>query len=152
LNEERENELIVKALDACADRLHQVLPPELVTILKGQGPKGLKKTKQFLVERLNHNVNIVGLSEEQEAWLMEQVISLVLDTLLGDTEAELRLMSPEERRGKLLERRAILQREMDLSRRQFEREQSDYQAQLEEINGRLKPIRRDGWRSAFKVT
>jgi hypothetical protein len=151
LNEAAENELIVKALDACADRLQQVLPPELVTILKGQGPRGLKKTKKFLVKRLNHRVNIFGLSEEQEAWLMEQVISLVLDTLLGDTEAELRLMSTEERQEKLLERRAILQREMDLSRRRFEREHTDYQAQLEEINGRLKPIRTNGRRSAFHV-
>ena len=71
------------------------------------------------------------------------MFALVLDTLLGDTETELRLMSPKERREELLERRAILEREMDLSQRCFEQEQYKYQIVLDSINKQLQTVSTD---------
>jgi hypothetical protein len=96
-DEAEEEELLMLALDACADYLLEVMPPAgLIDILKGQGPEGLEMTKRYVVERINRGVDICGLTKGQEAWLLENLMRTAFDILIGDTEAELLLMSLEE--------------------------------------------------------
>jgi hypothetical protein len=140
MDEPEEEELLVLALDACADRLLEVMPPRLIDILKGQGSEGLETTKQYIVERVNRGVDILGLTEGQEAWLLENLVSTVLDVLIGDTEAELLLMNPGEQRTKLLQRQAALQRDLRLCQRRLEQEKVFYEGQLERINKRLQTM------------
>jgi hypothetical protein len=140
MDEAEEEELLMLALDACADRLLEVMPPGLIDILKGQGPEGLETTKRYIVERVNRGVDIFGLTEGQEAWILENLVSTALDILIGDTEAELLLMSLEEQRTELWERKAALQRDLRICQRRMEQEKVFYEGQLERINKRLQTM------------
>lgn len=137
LEEPAEQDLLTAALDACAAQLVQLLPPGLVNVLQGHGPEGLDQTKQLLVEKVNQNVDILGISEEQEAWLFDNLVSVVFDLLLEGTEAELLIMSPEEQLEELKERRVILNRELSLCGRRYQQERSVLLAQLQRVESKL---------------
>jgi hypothetical protein len=53
----------MRTLEASADRLLEVLPPQLIDVLRGEDMEGIEKTKAFVVQQLNERLDIVGLSE-----------------------------------------------------------------------------------------
>ena len=138
IGEEGEEDLLLRALDACADRMVEVLPAELIDALRGQrNSESLLKTKEFVVATINRKVDILGLAEDQEEWIIQNLVDVVIDLLIGDTEAELLLMSEEEQREAMLERRLVLKRKMDVARRRYEAERSSLEAQVRRIDERL---------------
>jgi hypothetical protein len=141
LDEHAEEELLLRSLEACSEQLLRLLPPELIGVLKGQSSQGLGQTKEIVVKRMNESVDMVGLNEDQEAWLLQNlvdvVVDLLIDELIDETEAELLLMNPTEQRQELSERQAIVQRKLRLSKRRFENKQSYFQAKLERIQQRM---------------
>ena len=140
LDETAEEELLTRALESCADRLLDILPPEFLVVLKGEGPDGLEKTKSFLVETMNKSVDLVGISEEQEVWLFRNLVNVVIDILLEDTQSELLLMSPNEQRAELLQRKVVLNRELEICRRRYEQEKEFFSAQLSRVEERLRDL------------
>jgi len=137
LNEEGEQDLLERALDACSDRLVEVLPRELVEALKGESCDGLEKTKEFVVVSLNRKVDIIGLTEDQERQLIEMLVDVCVDILIGDTEVELILMNPEERINALEERTVVLTRQLEISKKRHEAEQANLVAQIRRIEERI---------------
>ena len=135
LNEEGEQDLLERALDACSDRLVEVLPRELVEALKGESGDGLEKTKEFVVASLNRKVDIIGLTEDQERQLIKIMVDFWVDIAIGDTELELLLMNPEERVTALEERKAVLTRQLEISKKRHEAEQANLVAQIREDRG-----------------
>ena len=137
LNEEGEQDLLERALDACSDRLAEVLPRELVEALKGEYCVGLESTKEFVVASLNRKVDIIGLTEDQEQQLIKMLVDFVVDIAIGDTEVELLLMDPEERITALEERKVVLTRQLEISKKRHEAEQENLMAQIRRIERRI---------------
>ena len=137
LNEEGEQDLLERALDACSDRLVEVLPRELVEALKGENCDGLESTKEFVVASLNQKVDIIGLTEDQEQQLIKMLVDFVVDIAIGDTEVELLLMNPEERITALEERKVVLTRQLEISKKRHEAEQANMIAQIRRIERRI---------------
>lgn len=146
LNEEAEEVLLEKALKACAAGLERALPAALAEVLSGSGGaeeeghnrrRGLEETKQFVSDAVNARVDIPGMNEEQEGWIVRNVVDIVIDLVVGDTEAELLLMDAEERRVELLGRREELRNRMESERRIFEAEQASLAAEVASIDKRL---------------
>ena len=138
LNEEAEQDLLERALDACADRLLEVLPREMVDALKGERSyKGLEETKDFIVANINRKVDIIGLTEDQEAQLIAMLVDMVVDLVIGDTELELLLMNPEERISALQEREVALRRQMEITKKRHEVELTNLEAQIRRIEERI---------------
>jgi hypothetical protein len=141
LDEHAEEELLLRALEACLEQLLRLLPPELIGVLKCQTSQGLGQTKEIVVKQVNESVDMVGLSEDQEAWLLQNLVNVVVDLLsdelIDKTEAKLLLMNPTEQRQELFERQAIVQWKLRLSKRRFENKQSYFQANFEHIQQRM---------------
>ena len=137
LNEEGEKDLLERALDACSDRLAEVLPRELVDALKGENCDGLENTKEFVVASLNRKVDIIGLTEDQEQELIKMLVDFVVDIAIGDTEVELLLMNPEERITALEERKVVLTRQLEISKKRHEAEKANLMAQIRRIERRI---------------
>ena len=137
LNEEGEQDLLERALDACSDRLVEVLPRELVEALKGENCVGLESTKEFVVASLNRKVDIIRLTEDQEQQLIKMLVDFVVDIAIGDTEVELLLMDPEERITALEERKVVLTRQLEISKKRHEAEQENLMAQIRRIERRI---------------
>ena len=137
LNEEGEQDLLERALDACSDRLAEVLPRELVEALKGENCDGLENTKEFVVANLNRKVDIIGLTEDQEQELIKMLVDFVVDIAIGDTEVELLLMNPEERITALEERKVVLTRQLEISKKRHEAEKANLMAQIRRIERRI---------------
>jgi len=138
LGEEGEQELLERALDACANRLLEVLPRELVHALRGvPNCDGLEKTKEFVVASINRKVDIIGLTEDQEAHLITILVDVVIDLCIGDTEVELLLMNPEERTNALQERTVALKRQLKIARKRHKAERTDLEAQIRRIEERI---------------
>ena len=137
LNEEGEKDLLERALDACSDRLAEVLPRELVEALKGENCDGLENTKEFVVASLNRKVDIIGLTEDQEQELIKMLVDFVVDIAIGDTEVELLLMNPEERITALEERKVVLTRQLEISKKRHEAEKANLMAQIRRIERRI---------------
>ena len=137
LNEEGEQDLLERALDACSDRLAEVLPRELVEALKGENCDGLENTKEFVVASLNRKVDIIGLTEDQEQELIKMLVDFVVDIAIGDTEVELLLMNPEERITAWEERKVVLTRQLEISKKRHEAEKANLMAQIRRIERRI---------------
>ena len=137
LNEEAEQDLLERALDACADRLLQVLPSEMIDALRGESSyEGLEKAKAFIVASINRKVDVIGLTEDQEAQLIATLVDMVVDLVIGDTELELLLMNPEERIGALQEREVALRRQLEIAKKRHEAELTNLEAQIRRIEDR----------------
>ena len=137
LNEEAEQDLLERALDACADRLLQVLPSEMIDALRGESSyEGLEKAKAFIVANINRKVDVIGLTEDQEAQLIATLVDLVVDLVIGDTELELLLMNPEERISALQEREVALRRQLEITKKRHEAELTNLEAQIRRIEDR----------------
>lgn len=137
LGESEEEAILTTAVGLCADTLQALLPPDLIETLKGESPEGLVRMKEYLILTVNEKVDLVGLSEEQEKVLIESMIEILIDTYVDDTEAEFLLLTKEEQQSLLEERAALLEREMELSTRRYEREQQNLAAKYERIQLRL---------------
>ena len=138
LNEEAEQDLLDRALDACADRLLEVLPREMVDALKGESNyEGLESTKGFIVASINRKVDIIGLTEDQEAQLVAMLVDMVVDLVIGDTELEFLLMNPEERISALQEREVALRRQLEITKKRHEAELTNLEAQIRRIEERI---------------
>ena len=137
LNEEGEQDLLERALDACSDRLAEVLPRELVEALKGENCDGLENTKEFVVASLNRKVDIIGLTEDQEQELIKMLVDFVVDIAIGDTEVELLLMNPEERITAWEERKVVLTRQLEISKKRHEAEKANLMAQIRRVERRI---------------
>ena len=129
--------MLERALDACSDRLAEVLPRELVEALKGENCDGLENTKEFVVASLNRKVDIIGLTEDQEKELIKMLVDFVVDIAIGDTEVELLLMNPEERITALEERKVVLTRQLEISKKRHEAEKANLMAQIRRIERRI---------------
>ena len=138
LNEEAEQDLLERALDACADRLLEVLPREMVDALRGVSSyDGLEKTKGFIVASINRKVDIIGLTEEQEAQCIAMLVDVVFDLIIGDTEFELLLMNPEERMSALQEKKVALGRQLEIAKKRHEAELTNLEAHIRRIEERM---------------
>lgn len=138
LNEEAEQDLLERALDACADRLLEVLPSEMIDALRGErSNEGLESTKGFIVASINRKVDIIGLTEDQEAQLIAILVDMVVDLVIGDTELELLLMNPEERISALQEREVALRRQLEITKKRHEAELTNLEAQIRRIEERI---------------
>ena len=140
LGEADEESILMAAVGMCAETLQVLLTPEIIETLKGESPDGLLHMKQYLISTVNEWVDIVGLSEDQEKVLVETLVEILIDTYVDDTEAEFLLLSKDEQREMLEERCAIIGREMELSKRRYEREQQALAAKLERAQLRLRGI------------
>jgi predicted nucleic acid-binding Zn-ribbon protein len=72
--------------------------------------------------------------------LIESLVDILIDHFVDGTEAEFSLLTIEEQVEKLHERRDILNREIELSKKRHEREQHNLVAQLERLNMRLQTL------------
>ena len=135
--------LIGAAVDACADLLTKLLPPELLETLKGESPEGLLKMKEYLIDTVNDKVDLMGINEEQERQLIETMVNLLIDEYIDDTEAEFLLLTQDEQQEKLEAKKLELEREKTFSQRWFEQEQVLLDRKMERIEDCLKQIQRD---------
>ena len=142
LDETQEEEVLILAVASCGDTLQTLLPPEFVETLKGERPEALLEIKQFLVQKVNEKVDLVGLNEEQEQVLIEKTVDILVDKYVDGTEVEFMLMGKEEQLTKLEEKKLLLEREIELSKQRFEREQENLAARMERINLKMKEARR----------
>ena len=137
LDEEAEQRLLERALEDCADRLSEMLPSALIDVLRGEATEGLEEAKQYVTDTINDRIDVAGLSEDQEGWIIRNVVDIVVDLVLGDTETELLIMDDLEKRVALLERRDALRWRMERDRRRFDAEQAAMEAQIKRIEDRL---------------
>ena len=137
LDEEAEQRLLERALEDCADRLSEMLPSALIDVLRGEATEGLEEAKQYVTDTINDRIDVAGLSEDQEGWIIRNVVDIVVDLVLGDTETELLIMDELEKRVALLERRDALRWRMERDRRRFDAEQAAMEAQIKRIEDRL---------------
>ena len=94
-------------------------------------------TKDFIVANINRKVDIIGLTEDQEAQLIAMLVDMVVDLVIGDTELELLLMNPEERISALQEREVALRRQMEITKKRHEVELTNLEAQIRRIEERI---------------
>lgn len=140
LSETQEQQLLKSALDSYAGTLSTLLPDGLEKHLKGESPAGLKNMKKQLINRLNKNINIPGLSETQERWLIAKLIDTIIDSMVDGTDAEFLLMSPKQKRRELNDRRALLRRDLKLEKAAHERRRQNIGTKLERIAMQLKEL------------
>ena len=114
-----------------------MLPEELINTLKGEHPDSTVAVKDLLVARVNEKVNLVGFNEVQEEALIEAVVSLLFEQYIDGTEMELLVLSPEEQRRRLEEKYSLLEREMQMCERRYEREKRNLNGQLQRLQSRL---------------
>jgi hypothetical protein len=112
LDEHTKEELLLQALEPCLEQLLRLLPAKLIGVLKGQSCQGLGQTKEIVVKQMSESVDMVGLSVDQEAWLLQNLVNVVVDLLsdelINEAEAELLLMNPTKQWQELFERQAIV--------------------------------------------
>jgi hypothetical protein len=71
---------------------------------------------------------------------LENLMRTAFDILIGDTEAELLLMSLEEQWTELWELQAALERDLHICQRRLKQEKVFNEGQLERINKRLQTM------------
>jgi hypothetical protein len=67
-------------------------------------------------------------------------VDILVDQFVDGTEAEFLLLTKEEQVEKLQERQDILNREIELSNKRYERDQQNHAARLERVNMGLQPL------------
>ena len=137
LDEKQEERILIAAVQNCAETLHSLLPPELIEILKGEQPDSISAMKDWMVDKVNQKVDLFGFDEKQEKALIEALVDVLIDQYVDGTEMEFLLFSDEEQRESLQEKCSLLEREIEISRDRFEREQRNLNARLERLRSRL---------------
>ena len=140
LDESQEERVLSVAVASCAETLQTLLPPELIETLKGESPDAIAEMKEYLITTVNERVDLVGLSEDQERILIETMVQILIDTYVDETEAEFLLLTQDEQREELMQRQALLEYQMEVSQRKYEREQKNLGAKIDRINERLKAL------------
>lgn len=150
LNENQEERIISMAIEACAGTLQMIFPPEIIHTLKGESTQSLVELKQFLIQKVNKNVDLIGLSEEQEESLIRTMVDLLIESYVDPTAAELLLLNKsvastsfhadedpasqlQRRRDDLTKEAAALRRKIDLSRTRYERERVNLEKELNDV-------------------
>jgi len=133
LDEDQELGLLEKAVTACAGAIESVLPTELVDTLRGERPETVRETKAFLVAKVNEKVDLVGFSEEQEAALIAKMVDLLVSSFIDGTDMEFLLLNDDEKLTKVEEKRALLQRELQVNKERHAREIHNLQAKLDRL-------------------
>jgi hypothetical protein len=156
LNENQEERVITMAIEACAGTLQTVFPPEIIHTLKGESSQSLVELKQFLIQKVNKNVDLIGLSEEQEESLIRTMVDLLIESYIDPTAAELLLLNksvPEtllhdedpvsqlqRRRDDLTKEAASIRRKIDLSRTRYERERGNLEKELNDVQQKIQEL------------
>jgi hypothetical protein len=140
LGEGQEEKLLTSAVEACAHVIENVLPQEVVKALSGESPDGIAKTKALVVNRINEQVDLIGLSEEQEKSLIETLVDLIINEYVDGTQAEYLFLDITGQEELLKERRDQVIREGEFSKRRFQREQKNVASKLERIDGRIEQV------------
>jgi hypothetical protein len=142
LDETQESTIIGAAVEASAGVLQSLLPPDMIETLKGESPESIGKMKEYVITKANAKLDLAGLNKEQERMLIEAMVNILIDAYMDDTEAEFLLMTADEQRVKLEERKDTLERKKTFSQRRYEREQANLAIQIERVEVRLKVLRR----------
>jgi hypothetical protein len=137
LNEDQEESILEAALEQCATTLEQLLPPNLLSTLKGESPEGLAEMKEYMIDTVNGRVNLVGFDEQQEEEIIRNAINLLIDEYANDIETEMLLLTKPEQEKRLQEKIAELGWELEASQARFQREQANLQTQLDRIQQQL---------------
>ena len=137
LSEDQEESILEAAVEMCATTLQTLLPPSLISTLKGETPEGLSTMKGYLIKTVNEKIDLIGFSEEQEEVMIRTIIEILIDTYVDDTDAELLILSQEEQEMKLQNKVIELEREMKASEVRFAREQNNLKAQIQRIRDRI---------------
>jgi hypothetical protein len=140
LGEGQEEKLLTSAVEACAHVIENVLPQEVAKALSGESPDGIAKTKALVVNRINEQVDLIGLSEEQEKSLIETLVDLIINEYVDGTQAEYLFLDITGQEELLKERRDQVIREGEFSKRRFQREQKNVASKLERIDGRIEQV------------
>ena len=64
-----------KAAPYC--NLSRLLPPSFLQALRGESPAGLAHTKDFIIDQINQDVDLMGLNESQERDLIALLTRLL---------------------------------------------------------------------------
>lgn len=137
LGEDQEEILISRAVDMCAATLQLLLPLELINSLKGESEASLAEMKEFLITKVNEKVDLIGLSEQQEQSLIRTLVDLLIESYVDPTATDLLLLTKEEQNIQLKNQVVAVQREIELSRTRFDREQRNLASQLLQLRTRL---------------
>jgi hypothetical protein len=156
LDESNEQVLLSAAVDASAQILETMLPPAVLTSLRGRDnnndpDEGLAATKEHLVERVDATVQLPpSFPRDAKIWIIEKLVDAVLDQVVGDTEAELLLMNAAEQELELATRRASLEHQMELNKLRYDQEQTNLKAQLDKVEARQQELKRSTRKEWFR--
>jgi hypothetical protein len=130
-------------VEASTGVVSNILPPDLVEVLRCESPDGIVKMKEYVVAAINKEVDIIGLSKEQQSQLVEKLVDVLIDEYVAGTEAEYVLLGNDidKQEDYLLATKARLQREQTLSRLRCEREKKNLALRLEIVEQRIKFVR-----------
>lgn len=156
LNENQEERIITMAIEACAGTLQAIFPPEIIHTLKGESTQSLVEMKQFLIHKVNQNVDLIGLSEEQEESLIRTMVDLLIESYVDPTAAELLLLNKstpasslededpasqiQRQRDDLTKEVVALRRKIELSRTRYERERSNLEHDLNALLRKIQEL------------
>ena len=93
--------------------------------------------KEFLIQNVNANVDLIGFDEAQEEAIIVSMVEALIDTYIHNTEAEFLLLNEQEKGDMLQERIKELEWELQASQARYEREQANIQAQLELVQQKI---------------
>jgi hypothetical protein len=141
LGEEQEAQLLTKAVDMFANALSTLLPPTLIHSLKGESQDSLAEFKEFVIAKVNEKVDLIGLSEDQESSLIRTMIDLLIESYVDPTATNLLRLKQNQGasdpRAALQRQVQLIQRDIDLSRVRFEREQANLQSQRDALEAQI---------------
>ena len=141
LNEGQEEDILLKAVDACAETLQKLLPNNLLESLVNESSHGLAEMKELLIQKVNAKVDLIGFDEAQEEAIIVSMVDTLIDTYIHNTDAEYLLLNEQEQGDMLQERVKELEWELQASQARYEREQANIQAQLELVKQKIEGLK-----------
>lgn len=137
LNEEQEEALLHAAVESVAALMTRLLPPSFLDVLKGESPEGLQATKDFIINEVNSNVDLIGLNESQERDIIKLLVDIMVDTYVDQSSVGVLLLSSDEQNEYWQSRRRALDTDINLSQRRYRREQFNLSMQRNRLEMRL---------------
>jgi len=136
--EAQESIIIQQAMDKCAAMLESILPRELISSLRGEPLHSVATFKDFLIQKVNEKVDLMGLTEAQEDALIRTMVDMLIEEYVDPTATETLLLTKEEQRTKYEEQVLAIEHEMQLSKLRFDREQAHLVDQLHAVQAKLR--------------
>lgn len=138
LNEAAEQKLLMGVVDSIAKMIEEIVPPSLLQCMDGhEDAQGYDEMKAKMIERLDKADH--GLvPKEAKTWVVTKVVDALLQSTIGNTKAEMALLSPEERIAKLEDRRDLCEQNLNVNELRHQQEQDNLRQRIAKIDERLK--------------